>query len=56
MRQPDIRNVPLRDKELAISTAKMLGRVTGDRCAATWNPADSFMIVRQTPEGKTDRG
>jgi hypothetical protein len=56
MRKPDIRNVPIRDKELAILTARVLQRVTGDKCCAMWNSVDSFVLVRQTPEGKTGKG
>ena len=56
MREPDIRNTPINDKELAIETARVLQRVTGDRCVAQWNSRDSFLLVRQTPEGKMERG
>ena len=56
MREPDIRNVPIRDKELAMTTARVLSRVTGDKCAAQWNSVNDFTIVRQDPAGKAGKG
>ena len=56
MREPDIRRTPIHDKKLAIDTARMLERVTGDQCAAQWNSVNDFTIVRQDPSGKTERG
>ena len=46
----------MRDKQLAIETARVLSRMTGDKCAAMWHSVNTFVIARQTPEGKMDKG
>ena len=56
MREPDIRRTPINDKKLAMDTARMLERVTGDKCAAMWHSVNSFTIVRQDPAGKVEKG
>ena len=56
MTQPDVTKQPLRDKDIALTAAKILQRMTGDNCAVLWDGPHSFMLVRQPPEGKTVNG
>ena len=56
MTQPDVTKQPLRDKDIALTAAKILQRMTGDNFAVLWDGPQTFMLVRQEPGGKVVNG
>jgi hypothetical protein len=54
--RPNPLKLPIDDRGLAIETAAMLQRITGDSCTALYEDHHRFVVLRQSPCGKMFNG